>query len=80
MGRSGRRNGSPSSTQEPASAGEDSFATVGDTIVDPAAEEAYQQVLDDIEVESVRDLTVQLDERERTIVQAHYGLGGSHRR
>jgi len=65
----------PRSTQDPASAGEDSFATVGDAIVDPAAEDAYQQVLDDLEVESVRDLTVQLDERERTIVQAHYGLG-----
>jgi len=65
----------PRSTQDRASAGEDSFATVGDAIVDPTAEDAYQQVLDDLEVESVRDLTVQLDERERTIVQAHYGLG-----
>jgi RNA polymerase primary sigma factor len=65
----------PRSIQDPAIADEEALTTVGDAIVDPAAEEAYQQVLDDLEVERVRDLTVQLDERERTIVQAHYGLG-----
>jgi RNA polymerase primary sigma factor len=52
-----------------------SSATVGDTIVDPAAEEAYQQVLDELEIRGVRDLTDELDERERAVIRAHYGLG-----
>ena len=50
-------------------------ATVGDLIVDPRAELAYEQVLDGMEVREVRDLANRLDERERTVVRAHYGLG-----
>jgi len=46
-----------------------------DTLVDPAAEQAYQQVLDELELGYVRDLTEELDERERVVVCAHYGLG-----
>ena len=53
----------------------DSTATVGDAIVDPAAEHAYQQVLDELEIGYVRDLTDELDEPERAVVRAHYGLG-----
>jgi RNA polymerase primary sigma factor len=49
--------------------------TIGESIVDPAAEQAYQQVLDDLELRDVRDLTDELDERERTVIRAHYGLG-----
>jgi RNA polymerase primary sigma factor len=48
---------------------------VGDSIVDPAAEQAYLQVLDDLEIRDVRNLTEGLDERERTVIRAHYGLG-----
>jgi DNA-directed RNA polymerase sigma subunit (sigma70/sigma32) len=50
-------------------------ATVADTIVDPVAEEAYEHVLDEIEVRVVRDLADRLDERERTVIRAHFGLG-----
>jgi RNA polymerase primary sigma factor len=46
-----------------------------DGIVDPEAEQAYQQVLDELELGYVRDLTEELDERERAVVRAHYGLG-----
>lgn len=45
------------------------------TIVDPDAEQAYQQVLDDLEIGQVRDLTDGLEEREQIVVRAHYGLG-----
>jgi RNA polymerase primary sigma factor len=45
------------------------------TIIDPAAEQAYQQVLDDIEIRQVRDLADRLDERERAVIRGHYGLG-----
>jgi RNA polymerase primary sigma factor len=65
----------PSSTQEPLTGGDEAMATIGDTIVDPTAEHAYQQVLDAFEVRDVRDLTEQLDERERMVIRAHYGLG-----
>jgi RNA polymerase primary sigma factor len=65
----------PLSTEQTASAEDGSSPTVGDTIADPAAEHAYQQVLDQLEIDAVRDLTDQLDERERAIVRAHYGLG-----
>ncbi len=65
----------PRSTQEPASADRESSSTVGDTIVDPAAEQAYQQVLDELEIRDVRDLTEGLAERERAVIRAHYGLG-----
>ena len=40
-----------------------------------AAEHAYQQVLDELEIREVRDLTDRLDERERAVIHAHYGLG-----
>ena len=53
----------------------ESPATVGDTIVDPAAEQAYQQVLDELEIAYLHDLTEELDERERAVIRAHYGLG-----
>ena len=46
-----------------------------DGIVDPAAEQAYQDVLDELEIEYVRDLTDELDERERAVIRAHYGVG-----
>jgi DNA-directed RNA polymerase sigma subunit (sigma70/sigma32) len=50
-------------------------ATVGDTIIDPVAEHAYEHVLDEIEIREVRDLADQLDERERAVIRAYYGLG-----
>jgi RNA polymerase primary sigma factor len=65
----------PRSTQEQLTDGDEATVTIGDTIVDPTAEQAYQQVLDHFEISDVRDLTEQLDERERAVIRAHYGLG-----
>ena len=65
----------PRSTQEQLTGGDEATVTIGDTIVDPTAELAYQQVLDAFEIRDVHDLTEQLDERERTVIRAHYGLG-----
>jgi RNA polymerase primary sigma factor len=65
----------PRSTQEQLADGDEAATTIGDTIVDPAAEQAYQQVLDAFEMRDVRDLAEQLDERERIVIQGHYGLG-----
>lgn len=49
--------------------------TIGEMIVDPVAEQAYETVLDDLEIDGVLDLTNGLDERERTVIRSHYGLG-----
>jgi RNA polymerase sigma factor (sigma-70 family) len=65
----------PRSTQERLDREDASTATVEDTIVDPVAEQAYQRVLDELEIRNVRELTAQLDERERIVIRAHYGLG-----
>jgi RNA polymerase primary sigma factor len=39
------------------------------------AERAYERVLDEIEIREVRDVAGQLDERERVVIHAHFGLG-----
>jgi RNA polymerase primary sigma factor len=64
----------PRGMEEPLSTDEKTTATVGDTIVDPVAERAYDHVLDEIETREVRDLADHLDERERVVIRAHYGL------
>jgi RNA polymerase sigma factor (sigma-70 family) len=66
----------PRGVEEPLRVDGQTTTTFGDTIVDPVAEEAYEHVLDTIEIREVRDLAEQLDERERTVIRAHYGLGG----
>jgi RNA polymerase sigma factor (sigma-70 family) len=50
-------------------------ATVREVVVDPGAELAYEHVLDDIEIHAVHGLADRLDERERSVLNAHYGLG-----
>jgi RNA polymerase primary sigma factor len=49
--------------------------TVGDTIIDLDAEQAFDRVLDRIELREVDHLAGRLDDRERAVVRAHYGLG-----
>lgn len=65
----------PRAMEERLSGNAETTATVGDTIVDPAAEMAYERVLDGIEIRDVRGMTDRLDERERIVIRAHYGLG-----
>jgi RNA polymerase primary sigma factor len=57
----------------------ESSRTIGETIADPVAEHAYEKVLDDLEIHGVLDLTNQLEERERTVIRSHYGLGQEQR-
>jgi RNA polymerase primary sigma factor len=65
----------PRGVEERLSADGEAIPTVGETIVDPVAEQAYEQVLDDLEIRVLRDLTDELEERERLVIRAHYGLG-----
>ena len=65
----------PRAIEEPLGSESELTATFGETIADPAAEQAYQELLDELEMGYVRDLTTGLDERERAVIRAHYGLG-----
>jgi RNA polymerase primary sigma factor len=65
----------PRSFEEPLGTDEASSATFGEMVADPGAELEYEHVLDTMEVRAVRDLADRLDERERTVLSAHYGLG-----
>ena len=65
----------PRSFDEPLRADDGGAATFGETVADPGAEDEYERVLDAMEMQSVRVLADRLDERERTVLWRHYGLG-----
>jgi RNA polymerase sigma factor (sigma-70 family) len=65
----------PRGLEDRLSAADPSGPTIGETIVDPVAEQAYEKVLDDLEIHRVLDLINALQERERTVIRSHYGLG-----
>jgi RNA polymerase primary sigma factor len=67
----------PRGLEEPVDPSEETAMTVGETIADPAAEEAYSGVLARIEISEVGELASRLEERERVVLRAHYGLGQS---
>jgi RNA polymerase primary sigma factor len=62
----------PRSFEEPVGSTDSIAATFGETVADPGAEQEYEHVLDEMEV---RDFAGRLDDRERTVLWAHYGLG-----
>jgi RNA polymerase sigma factor (sigma-70 family) len=53
----------------------DTSETVEDLLVDPGAEQAFDQVLDYMELREVREAAEQLTERQRAVIRAHFGLG-----
>jgi RNA polymerase primary sigma factor len=65
----------PRSFEEPTGADESAPATFGETVADPDAESDFEHVLDGMEIELVRGLADGLDDRERTVLWRHYGLG-----
>ncbi len=65
----------PRGLEDRLSAENRSSLTIGETIVDPLAEQAYDKVLDELEIDGVLVLTNELEERERAVVRSHYGLG-----
>ena len=69
----------PRRLDERSAGGADPAPTFGDALSDPQAEDAYERVDDLIEGEYMRDLSGDLDERERGIVFAHYGIGSRER-
>jgi RNA polymerase primary sigma factor len=65
----------PRGMEERLTADDGTAATLGDTVVDPVAEDAYEHVLDVSEIHALQGLAHRLDERERSVLFAHYGFG-----
>jgi RNA polymerase primary sigma factor len=66
----------PQSMDEPVKGADDELGAFGELLADPLAEDAYEQLLDHAEIEQVRALLGSLNDRERTILRARYGLDG----
>ena len=66
----------PQSMEEPLRGSEGQVGVFGELLVEPLATDAYEQVLDHAEIEQVRALLASLNERERMILRARYGLDG----
>jgi RNA polymerase sigma factor (sigma-70 family) len=64
----------PSSLQARFPDDEEMATTFAEQLGDPAAEEDYERIVDLVDGEHIRDLAAGLDERERRIVFAHYGI------
>ncbi len=57
--------------------GEDgNVGTFGDLLVDPLAENAYERVLEEIEIAELRTLLSGLSEREHMVLRSRYGFDG----
>jgi RNA polymerase primary sigma factor len=65
----------PRGLEESPRGGDGTTATYGQMLPDPRAERDYERVLDGIEMQEIRDLASQLDDRERGVLSSHYGLG-----
>jgi RNA polymerase primary sigma factor len=66
----------PQSIDEPISGPDGELGAFRDLLDDPLAADAYEQLLDHSEIEQVRALLGSLNERERMILRARYGLDG----
>jgi RNA polymerase primary sigma factor len=66
----------PRSMEEPVQGGEGEVGAFGELLVDPLAADAYEQLLDHSEIEQIRALLGSLNDRERMILRARYGLEG----
>jgi RNA polymerase primary sigma factor len=67
------------SMEEPLRGSEGEIGVFGELLVDPLATDVYEQLLDHSEIEQVRALLGSLNERERMILRARYGLDGPER-
>ena len=66
----------PQSMDEPVKGADGELGAFGELLADPLAEDAYEQLLDHSEIEQVRALLGSLNDRERMILRARYGLDG----
>jgi RNA polymerase primary sigma factor len=66
----------PQSIDEPLRDVEGELGVFGELLVDPLATDAYDQLLDHSEIEQIRALLGSMNDRERMILRARYGLDG----
>ena len=66
----------PRSLEESRSGPDGALGTFGELLEDPLAEDAYERLLDESEIEQVRALMSTLNGRERMVLRARYGLDG----
>jgi RNA polymerase primary sigma factor len=66
----------PQSMDAPVQGPEGELGAFGELLADPLAADAYEQLLDHSEIEQIRALLTSLNERERMILRARYGLDG----
>jgi RNA polymerase primary sigma factor len=66
----------PQSLEEHAGGEAGQLGAFGELLVDPLASDAYEQLLDHSELEQIRALLGSLNDRERMILRARYGLDG----
>jgi RNA polymerase primary sigma factor len=67
----------PQSMEEPLRGTQRELGVFGELLADPLAADAYEQLLDHAEIAQVRALLASLNERERMILRARYGLEGT---
>jgi RNA polymerase sigma factor (sigma-70 family) len=70
---------SPRMLGEPIEVSDGTAGTLGDQIADPGSEDEYERIIEQVATEEVRPLTDALDERERSILYDHYGVGSRPR-
>jgi RNA polymerase primary sigma factor len=66
----------PRSLEESLGAEDGTGASFGDLLADPVAEDGYERVDQQLEVDDLRRLAEGLDDRERVVLYSHYGLDG----
>jgi RNA polymerase sigma factor (sigma-70 family) len=66
----------PQSIDAPVERDETRLGAFGELLVDPLATDAYERLLDHSEIEQIRALLGSLNDRERMILRARYGLDG----
>ncbi len=69
----------PQSMEAPVRGAEGELGAFGELLADPLAADAYEQMLDHSEIEQIRALLGSLNDRERIILRARYGLDGPER-
>ena len=69
----------PRALGEPVREDSGSSMTFADLVVDARAEDAYEEVASSIDSGPIEDLLDRLNEHERTVIRARFGLGGPQR-
>jgi RNA polymerase sigma factor (sigma-70 family) len=69
----------PRALEEPVGGDHDAGTTLGELLDDPRAMEAFERIPRSLDVEQLPRMLTVLNERERTIITARFGLEGSER-